>query len=179
VLGGLALAGCASGPTIFVDTDPEANFSGYRTYGFVTPLSTDGEGYSSILSQYLRTAASRELEARGYRRSDTPDLVVNFNLETKEKIRVSSYGSGPWLGGYYGYRSGYYGVWGGYDTQVTQYTEGTLTVDLVDPKRRQLVWDGTAIGIVREKDRKNFQAAIDYAVGQIFAQYPHRATAAP
>ncbi len=177
-LAALLFAGCASGPSIYANGDPTADFTRYKTYNFVTPLGTDGPDYSSVLSQYLRTAASRELEARGYQRSDQPDLLINFKVQTKERIESTTMPSGPSYGGYYGYRSGY-GVWGGYETQVTQYTEGTLTVDVVDVARKQLAWDGTAVGRVHEKARKNLQPAIDQVMAQIFAKYPYRATPAP
>lgn len=175
----LILTGCASGPSIYVNADPAADFSSYRTYNFIEPLGTDRPGYSSVLSQYLRTAASRELEARGYQKSDSPDLLVNFNVQTKEKISSTSYPSGPAYGGYYGYRSGYYGTWGGYETQVTQYTEGTLTVDIIDAGRKQLAWDGTAVGRVREEARKNLQPAVDKVMTQIFEKFPSRNPPAP
>jgi len=172
-------AGCAAGPSIYVNTDPVANFSAYRTYDFESPLGTDKPDYASVLSQYLRAATARELESRGYQRSDKPDLIINFNVQTKEKVETSSMPSGPRFGGYYGYRSGYYGVWGGYETQTTQYTEGTLTVDVVDGARKQLVWEGTVVGRVRDEDRANLQAAIDKVIPQIFAKYPYRVTPAP
>ncbi len=165
-------AGCTSGPSIFVNSDPAASFASYRTYNFVTPLGTDTSSYSSLLSQYLRAATARELESRGYTRSDNPDVLVNFNVKTKDKIQTTTTPSGPIYGGYYGYRLGNYGVWNGYDTQVTQYTEGTLTVDVVDAARKQLAWDGTAVGRVREKDRANPQPVIDNVITQIFAKYP-------
>ncbi len=179
VLAALLFAGCASGPSIFANSDPSANFATYRTYNFAVPLGTDKSGYSSLLSQYLRTATARELEARGYTRSDTPDLLVNFNLQTKDKIQTTTTPSGPSYGGYYGYRSGYYGVWNGYDTQVTQYTEGTLTVDVIDAARKQLAWDGTAVGRIRNESRKNPQPSIDKVITEIFAEYPSPVTPAP
>lgn len=172
VVASVLFAGCTSGPSIFINSDPSANFASYRTYNFVTPLGTDNSGYSSLLSQYLRTATARELESRGYTRSDTPDLLVNFNVKTKDKIQTTTSPSGPSYGGYYGYRSGYYGVWNGYDTQVTQYTEGTLTVDVIDAARKQLVWDGTAVGRVREEALNNLESAINNVIPQIFAKYP-------
>lgn len=179
LLAALLLAGCASGPSIYVNTDPSASFANYRTFNFMTPLGTDRPGYSSVLSEYLRAAATRELEARGYQKSDNPDLLVNFNVQTKEKIQSSTMPTGPAYGGYYGYRSGYYGTWGGYETQVTQYTEGTLTVDIVDAARKQLAWDGTAIGRVREEARKNLQPAVDKVMAQIFEKFPSRIPPAP
>jgi len=177
----LALAGCAPRFKVATNTDPTAAFANYRTYAFAEPLGTDRPNYSSLLSQYLRTAVSRELDARGYRQTDTkPDLLVNFNVQTKDKISTTSVPTGPAYGGYYGYRAGYYGTWGGYQTQVTQYTQGTLTIDLVDLARKQLVWDGTVVGRVREEDRQNLEAVVNQVVADIFARYPYRAgVAAP
>ncbi len=169
------LTSCASGPTLFVNADPVAGFGSYKTYGFVKPLDTDHDGYSSILSQYLRTAASRELEARGYQRADNPDLLINFHMQTQDRIQSTSTPSTMPFGGYYGYRSGYYGVWGGYETHVTQYTEGTLTMDIVDAARMQLVWEGTAVGRVTNKDRANLQPVVAGVINQLFGKYPYRA----
>ena len=119
-------AGCATGPRIFVNEDPAASFSSYKTFSFEPQLGTDRPGYSSILSQYLRVAVSRELEARGYRQvSEGSDLAVNFYLHTAEKVRTMQSVSGG--GGYYGYRRGFYGAYAGYptvETEVLQYTEG-------------------------------------------------------
>lgn len=168
------LAGCATGPQIYTNSDPAGDFAGYRTYNFAEPLGTDRAEYSSLLSQHLRTAVSRELAARGYQRSDNPDLLVNFYTESTEKVQ-STTTAGPALGGYYGWRTGYYGVWGGYETRVTQYTEGTLVIDIVDASRSQLVWEGVAVDRIREENRRNPQAAVEQAVAQIFAQYPWRA----
>lgn len=168
------LGGCASGPKIFARQDPSADFGAYRTFGFRAPLGTDEQGYSSILSQLLRTAVTREMESRGYKRADQPDLLVNFHVSTREKVQATS---APAAGGYYGYRRGYYGVWGGYpmETTVTQYTEGTLNIDLVDARRNQLVWEGVAVGRIREEARRNLEPAVNEAVAKIFLEYPHRA----
>ena len=75
---------------------------------------------------------------------------------------------------YYGYRRGYYGGWGGYDTHVQQYVEGTLNIDIVDARRKQLVWEGVAVGRVTDKQREQRQAAINAAVAEIFSKYPFR-----
>jgi hypothetical protein len=174
------LAGCASGPSIFVNEDPAATFGAYRTYGFAEPLGTDRPEYSSLLSQYLKTAAARELESRGYRFSEEPELLVNFYLETKEKIRSTSTPSGgPWIGGYYGYRRGHYGVWTGYETTVSQYTEGTLNVDVVDRERKQLVWEATVVGRIRDADREDVQGTVDSVLAQVFSRFPYRAPGTP
>ena len=169
------LAGCASKPKTFFNQYPAADFSTYHTFGFPRVLGTDDrENYTSLLSKYLIAATSRELEARGYKRSDAPDLLVDFALHTKEKIRTTST---PTTGAYYGGYRGY-GGWGGYagyETQVTQYTEGTLSIALVDAKKNQLVWEGIAQGRIDDNARENLQSAVDQVVSLLFESYPHRA----
>jgi hypothetical protein len=173
----VVLAGCASGPKLFVNEDPGAEFGSYRTFSFSTPLGTDSPQYSSMLSTFLKDATRRELESRGYRYVDSdPDLLVNFYVKTKEKVTSTSVPTGPAYGaGYYGYRGMNYGVWSGYETQVSQYTEGTLNIDLVDTRLKRLVWEGVAVGRVRDDIRENLKPAVDGVVTQIFAKYPHRA----
>lgn len=177
VLLALLLQACASGPKIHVDSDPSVQVSNYSTFGFFPTLGTDQQGYGSITSQRLKSATRARLEALGYVYSETnPDVLVNFGARLDDKLRVSSVPSGPTMGmGYYGYRGGMYGAWGGYsETMVDQYTEGTLTIDVVDTKLDRLVWQGTAIGRVTEKTRENLAAAIDAVVAEILASYPPR-----
>jgi hypothetical protein len=171
----VGLAGCATGPTVTADYDRSANFASYRTFGFYSPLGTDRSGYQSLITQTIKSAVRAELESRGYLYTeDTPDLLVNFNAKLARQTEVSQMPASPM---YYGYRRGFYGGWGGYayETRVDQYTEGTLNIDIVDPKRQQLVWEGVAVGRVTKKTQEERQAAIRAAVAEVFAQYPFRA----
>ena len=164
------LGACSSGPKIFVNSVPNENINGFQTYNYEAQLGTDAsEGVRSALSQYMINATDRELRKRGYTKADNPDMLVNFNLTTKEKIqaRSSSYG------GYYGYRG--YGGYGGYDTTVSQYTEGTLSVALIDntAEKKSLVWEGVAEGRMSDKVRANLEEAINSVVTELFARYPY------
>ncbi len=173
LLGALALYACASGPKIFINEDPNTDFSKFKTYNFEAKLGTDDRsGYRSILSGFLINSVGRELEARGYVKADNPDLSVNFYLNTKEKIRTTS---SPSMGGYYGYRG--YGAYGGYNTTVTQYTEGTLNIDLIDAtsSNKHLVWEGIAVGKITDKVQENLEEVIRVGVADLFARYPYYA----
>ena len=171
------LAACASGPRIYSSERPQTDLSGYTTYSYASPLGTDTPGApTSLLTQFLRTAVDRELQARGYRYvPEGGQLLVNFFVETQEKLesRVTDRGS-PYFGlGYYYYRRGLYASWHTYpDSEISQYTEGTLNIDVADAAQKELLWEGIAIGRVTEEARRNVQAAIDAVVPQIFAQYP-------
>jgi len=175
----LALGGCASGPDVRVDYDRSADFTQYQTFGFVSPLGTDRDGYQSIVSQHLKAATQREMEARGMRLvGSDPQLLVNFNAALNEKMRVITtpapiYGMSMG-GGYYGYRAGMYGAWPLYRdmTTVMPYQEGTLNIDIVDAARKQLVWEAVVTDTVTQDMWDNVQAAIDSAVQAAFAKYP-------
>lgn len=176
------LAACASSPAIKSDYDHQADFSRYRTFGYMSPLGTDKAGYSTLLTERLKDATRGQMEMRGYvYDAANADLLVNFNGKLQQKTQVTEAPPPP-MGPYYGYRSGFYGGWPGYgwgDT-VYQYTEGTLNIDLVDARRKQMVWEGVAVGEVQNPDTATSSQNIDKAVAGIFAKYPFRAgVAAP
>ena len=68
MLGALALllAGCATGPRITSEADPEADFGSYRTFGFYTPLALEKEGYATPTTDRIKAAARAQLESRGH-----------------------------------------------------------------------------------------------------------------
>jgi hypothetical protein len=168
-----AIVACASGPNIRSDYDKSVDFGQYRTYNFFADAGPDSTSYQGLFTQYMVDAIDREMQSRGYQKSDNPDLLVNFNANFQDKTKVTTT---PSMGGYYGYRGGYYGAWGGYgygtETHVSQYTEGTFNIDLVDAKRKQLVWEAVAVGRIKEDSFDNLQQKVNEGVPQFFAQYP-------
>ncbi len=172
------LAGCASGPKFQSDYDPSVDFSNYRTYGFYSPLNIEGPNYSTLFGASFRDAISREMDARGYVQSKQPDLLINVAAQMQEKVQVREYNTMP--PPYYGYRGGYYSAWAGYgwntQTHVSQYTEGTVNIDLVDTGLKRLVWEGVAIGRM-DQDLTNaeLRQRIDEGVTKMFEGYPFRA----
>ena len=184
MLGALALllAGCATGPRITSEVDPEADFGSYRTFGFYTPLALEKEGYATPTTDRIKAAARAQLESRGYTyTTQQPDLWVNLNAYMQERTDVTSYPTVDYSY-YYSYRArAYFAVpyWRD-QTQVHQYTEGTLNVDLVDRQKNRLVWEGIAVGRIAKLKPAERAARIDSTLAEIFARYPYRAgSAAP
>ncbi len=173
VICSMLIMSCATGPVATSNYDRSVDFSSYRTFGFYSPLGTDAAGYESLVTQTLKSAVQREMESRGYAYAETGgDLLINFNGKLQEQTRVTQTPAPPM---YYGYRRGLYSGWGGYETSVDQYTQGTLNIDMVDAKRKQLVWEGVAVGRVTDKTRADREAVLRSAVTEIFAKYPFRA----
>ena len=168
----IGLGSCASGPKIRSQSDPTADFASYRTFGFFDESSGVAPAYSSFIAQYLKKAVVREMQARGIALAENPDLLVNFNLVTKDKLQVTQSPSA-----FYGYRRGY--VWGsampyGTTTDVSSYTEGTLNVDVISKAKMQLVWEAVAIGRVRDKALEDPEPAINQVIAQLFEKFPRQ-----
>jgi hypothetical protein len=168
-------SGCSSGPDIRSAYDDGSDFSQFKTYNFYSDAGPENTSYQGLFSQAMVTAITLEMETRGYVKSNNPDLLVNFNAHIQDKTKVTQTSSMN-SGAYYGYRGGRYGAWGGYgygtDTRVTQYTEGTFNIDLVDAKNKKLVWEAVSVGKLTEEKLENMQEGVRNGVPQFFAFYP-------
>ena len=169
----LILASCASGPRIITNSDPSADWSSYRTFGFFDPLGTDRGNVRSLMSNTLIDSTTREMQAAGFALSDAkPDMLINFVVSTRETIQTR-----PSTSASMHHSRGRYNTWSGWSaststTEVVQRTEGTLAVDIVDQARNQLVWEGAASKRVTNSTRENQDQVLDDAIGEIFAQFP-------
>ncbi len=173
----LLISACSSGPTIKSDYDQSVDFSQYKTYGFFSPLGIEGPNYSTIYGSVFRNAISREMESRGYTQSDDPDLLINVSARLDDKTKVTTSTTPGYYGGYYGYRRGYYDPWAGYGygttTHVSQYTEGTVNVDVVDAREKRMIFEGVGIGRVKEsRTNEQIREAINKGVAEMFRGYP-------
>ena len=173
----LLLGACAATPKVSVVRDPGSDFSGFSTFGFREPLGTDrdtgGEAFTrTVLSGTLENAARSELESLGYVfEVDSPELEVNFYVENREVIqsrRGPSYSIG------YGYYHRPYGVWTGYETDIRQYTESTLHVDVVDVAKNQLIWEGISVERLSGHDLAFEPDNVAASLTRIFADFPRR-----
>jgi len=166
----LLVSACASGPDVRADYDKAADFGKYRTYGFVTGGAQE---FKSLGQQLAQAAAAREMESRGYTKSDNPDLVLAFKGRLEEKTDIESTPA-PMYGPGWGYR-GWYGAPYGYsgsEVSTRRYNVGTLVMDVIDREKRQAVFRGGIEGVVSKEMLANKQAAIEQAVAHIFSKYP-------
>ncbi|BCD96411.1 DUF4136 domain-containing protein [Marinagarivorans cellulosilyticus] len=174
VFAAVFLVGCASGPKIHSVYEKGINFSEYKTFAFLDSVEPAGEqAYRSLTNKYLQEAIRKELTSRGLTEQKGGDLLVGFHVSTKEKITSTS--SPSMNAGYYGYRGRYgysYGMGYGTETRVSQYTEGTLNIDVVDANQKQLVWEGVAVGKLKEPKENKLRGDIHAVVQQIFMEYP-------
>ena len=169
----LVASGCAMEPTVRTNYDKTADFAAYKTYGYVKELGTDRAGYTSLITKTFKDAVGAELESRGYTyTASDPDLLVNFFTNLHYETALQSYPATAGVG-YYGYRYGLYTA-PYYDDSlyVDSFPVGTANVDVVDAKRKQLVWSGLVQGDLTDEVMQHPDKAIHSAVSMMFSKFP-------
>jgi len=177
IVAALVLSACSTYPKTFSNESPEGRFDSYRSFTFAEkPGTDDNKEVRSLLTQYLMSEIRGQMTGRGYVESgESPDLVFNFELITKEKIRSTPSTS---FGGYYGYgRYPGYGGYGGYgyDNRIIQFTEGSLYLTLIDTASKNVVWEGVSVTRIDDSLLEDVNTNIKLAVNELFALFPHYA----
>lgn len=168
----LILMSCSS-VNVYSDFDKNTDFSNFKTYAFYKK-GIDKVEISDLDKRRILKAIESELKAKGMVVSENPDLLVNIFTKSREKIDVynnSYYGWYPW---YYGYGYGYYGPGYGFGyMNVSTSTEGTLFIDLIDARKKELAWQGIGTGLLSyEKNIEKKEARINEFVAKIMTAYP-------
>lgn len=160
------------GMSVKSDYEKTYDFSRLRTYAFKTDRnSNDPLNTNTIEAQRIQSALAAQLDANGFSQApQDPDFIVAFYATTKQKTSIQSTGFGG-----FGYGRGFgwgYGIpgagrwrWGfGPDIWTTNYTQGCVMADVIDPKTNELVWRGVVSDTVNgigQSEKQSNQAAKD------------------
>lgn len=146
------------------DYDKTVDFSQYKTYAF-HKNGIDKVEISDLDKRRILKAIDAEMTAKGFTKSETPDLLINIFTKEREEVNVNQFNSG------WGYGWGWNPYFGGNTTTVSRNTKGTLYIDLIDSKKKELIWQGEGEGTLT-KDTQKKEAVIQQFVSQILSQYP-------
>jgi hypothetical protein len=160
----LVVTSCSS-VRVASDYDKNANFKDYKTFAFFK-TGIDKAEISDLDKRRILRAIEAELTAKGFTKSENPDMLVSIFTKSREKVNVYNSGYGP-----YGYGWGWYPwYWNNYNS-VTRTTEGVLYIDLIDAKKKELVWQGQGTGyLLQNMDKK--EERIKEFVNKILEKYP-------
>ena len=169
----LGPSGCSTTSRVGVtnDFDHAVNFRAYKTWSWYPQQPTDTEGgpakgYESFLDKRMRAAVTAEMNKKGLTEVDkAPDIYVAYSARVEDKQQVSPYYNG--MGYPYGYGYGYYGR--NY-SPVTQYKAGTVVIDIIDARRKELAWRGTGQAQVDRNTIDELETV--RIVGGILGTYP-------
>jgi hypothetical protein len=161
-------------------TDPAAEFTSYRTYGFVPMPATNIEGKTTALTIYLMKAIRSEMDSRGYQYTEeSPDLWINFNAFRHAGAESATHVTPAYgYSDYYGYRAGLYNipfVGFGEQEETVHYKVGTANIDVVDARKKQLIWVAIAEGRLTDAMMNSPDDSIAKIVSDMYAKYPAKA----
>lgn len=164
----LVAAGCGGPPlTIDTDYDTDTDFSKYKSFTWMQGSKPSEKDIDGLTQQRIREAIEAELPKHGLKQAENGgDLAANYQISIQHKIKQSNASVG--VG--YGWGPAHIGV---SKSPSREYDEGTLIFDLVDPKTKQLIWRGTAVGTVHpDASPEERKENIKKAVGHLLAEYP-------
>jgi hypothetical protein len=167
----LSLAAMSAAAKAQVDFNPELDFTQYTTFAYLggTNQLVMLQLNPDLISDRVHNSVTRELTAKGMREvkpTENPDMVVRYWANSSKDADVSVVTN---LAVYEPFVGSYWGFW--YTTvSATSKREGSLLVDLIDPKKKDLVWRLYIIRRITNADKVWKQADEDFTKG--FESYP-------
>ena len=167
----------ACGPKLRVqsDYDPAYNLKNYTTFNWEPKINIEAGNnplyYNELNDKRIKGAVLQQLTGRGYSFDEgTSDLVVHYHIIIDDQTVIVT--DPP------GYEYGPY--WLRMETNVRQYQEGTLIVDVMDAKTNNLIWRGWATSVIdMHYSADDAEALIKKAVDKIFKKFPKESTTSP
>lgn len=161
----LALYTACAPVTARWDYDPEADFTQYKTFNWL-PAEEGADAAQRnwdhpFVDKRIEQALIAALKSKGFEKTAAqPDLLVAYRFTVKQKTAVHLYDPpNPY--------------WGSQPTQVRHLREGTLIIDLVDPRTRELVWRGWGVGDYEMATRPDLSREyLRRALSEILKNYP-------
>ncbi|MBC30564.1 MAG: hypothetical protein CMH48_06925 [Muricauda sp.] len=169
------LSSCVS-VRVVADYDREVDFEDYKTYAFYK-TGIDKAQISDLDKRRILKAIEAEMGAKGFVKSQDPDILVSIFTKEREQVDVynNNFGWGWGWGGWYnpwvwGPGWGWGAAWG---PNVSTRTQGSLYIDLIDAESKQLVWQGRGVGTLNNTSNvEKKEERIREFVSQILEKYP-------
>jgi hypothetical protein len=165
----LAVAGGAWAQDVKVDYDKAANFGAIKTFSMKLGTSWGNQiGEKRVMDEVTEALTAKGWKLASEGQADA-QVVVHGASQTKKSLNTLYSGTG--MGGY-GYRG--WGGMGGMGTATTtesEYTVGTLVVDMFDKTGKSLLWRGIAQDELSDKTEKNIKK-LGKASDKMFKDFP-------
>lgn len=178
------------------------NLSNYRTFAWM-PMAQDGNGKVTtniVADAKIKDAATTALANKGLTlQQRNPDLLISYSTIVGRGVRTYYYPTYYGTGFYPGFGLGYggWGGWGGFyrpyyyaygapfayyggvtATGQEHFKEGTLIIDLIDRRSKQVVWRGYGVGEVHRDHQKDIDD-LPKVVNGVLDQLSLAASSAP
>lgn len=165
----LILAACAAPLAVNSDYDTTTDFSAFKTYSWMQ--ATGNAAGDELLIKNIRAAVDAQLQTKGRTLTETnPDFLIGMELSGK-----TTYGGSTAVGVSIGIpvgRRASISVGGG-KSKAHESVEGTLVMEFVDAKSKNLIWQSTATDAVNPSaSPEEKQRHINEVIAAMLSQFP-------
>lgn len=157
---------------ISYDFDRTANFPSYKSYSFI--ITPENLPYERTQTEIMLGTIASELEARGFIKSDKPDVYIDVKIIVAKKKKAAQSANGEYSSMY---GKNYLYMWSknftNTDTKYQISAKGTMIIDMIDAGKKQLVWQGRGTdNVSAERNPQDKEKKLAETVKKIFTQYP-------
>lgn len=196
------LVSCSNPISYGSDFNSTISFDSFTSYAWAAPNEHNDQSNAYIADDLvdarIRTGVDEQLADKGFTKINdetAADFLVNYSVLAEDRIDINTYntygGYSVGYGGYGGYGSyGAFGTYGRYpyqfygvgtvsrietvQTEIEEFRQGTLVLDIINPEDNKLMWRGTAearlsatVLSAQEKDE-----LIDEVIVNVLRGYP-------
>lgn len=162
----LFLVASCSSIRVTSDYDTKTDFSKHKTFAFYKK-GIDKAEISDLDKRRILKAVEKEMLAKGFIKSEKPDLLVNIFTKARQKVDIYNNNNNFYMG----WHPWYYGP--NFGVHISKYTEGTLFIDLIDAEKKELAWQGIGSGFLRTTHNvAKKEERIKKFVSEIMMNYP-------
>jgi hypothetical protein len=167
----ILLAGCSS-VTVSRDYDSSLDFSSLKTFAWQhdeQPKVGASRIDNDLLDERIRTATEDLLSKKGFQRVDRAeaDFLIVYHRDYRSRLSGSSFSAGVG-GGSYGRHGGV-----GYSSDISEYDQAILTIDMLNPQDENLIWRGVGTRIAYNgSSPKKMTKLVNEWVAKILKKFP-------
>ncbi len=180
------ISACSTPVKYSSDYQTSYNFDQVKSFAWYTKDDSSHKGNDLIKSR-IKSTVEQQLKEKGFVMTSEADadFYVNYGITTEKVLDIQQYNT------YSGYATGFrYYPWGtglyprgvyGYqrydgtpETRVTQHTEGTLVLDMIEAKSDKIIWRGSATGHLKNQElpAKERDALVDEVITGVLSEFP-------
>ena len=155
--------GCST-MTVRADHDSQIDFGAYSSFALFERQGKQNRRpqMSPLVDRRIASSMAGDLKSKGFRSATArdADMLVTFYTAVRERVvinRAGWYGWGRW-------------GWHGGATWVNSFPEGTLVIDIIDRRKRELVWRGVGQGAFSSTNPSDEKVA--KRVAKILSSFP-------
>jgi len=154
--------------SVSYDYDRSVDFNKLKTYKWLKKkMPNNALDQNPFQKKAIIKAVNDQLLAKGYKEqeSEDADFAVNVYSIVKQQTQITNWDN-------YGWYNPWWGPYGGH-TEVSTYDEGTLVIDIIDIKDKELAWRGLGTKIVTGfSNDANGIAIVNENIAKIMVNFP-------